>query len=54
MTGRVVERSDWAAFVDRLYRQVKGAQVEIEVAALNLGDQIQAEWVPLLGLACDP
>ena len=28
--------------------------VEIEVAALELGDQIGAEWVPLSGITYDP
>jgi hypothetical protein len=27
-----------------------GAQAEIEVASLDLGDQIEAEWLPLLGI----
>jgi len=27
---------------------------EVEVASIDLGDQIQAEWVPLLGVAYDP
>src|ERR1700716_2179183 len=29
-------------------------QAEIEVASLKLGDQVEAEWLPLLGLAYDP
>ncbi|CAN7460381.1 DUF5335 domain-containing protein [Phenylobacterium sp. LjRoot225] len=54
MSDRVVERSDWAALAGGLSRQLQGVQAEIEVAALGIGDQIQAEWVPLLGLAYDP
>jgi hypothetical protein len=27
---------------------------EIEVASLDLGDQIQAEWLPLIGITYDP
>jgi hypothetical protein len=54
MSDRVVERSGWAALAGVLSGQLKGARVEIEVAALDVGDQIQAEWVPLLGLAYDP
>jgi hypothetical protein len=30
-----------------------GKWAEIEVAALDLGDQIVAEWVPLLGITYD-
>jgi len=54
MSERVVERDEWAALAGGLSRQLKGAQVEIEVAALGFGDQIQTEWVPILGLAYDP
>jgi hypothetical protein len=28
-------------------------QAEIEVLSLDLGDQVEAEWLPLLGLAYD-
>ncbi|WP_206530240.1 DUF5335 family protein [Nordella sp. HKS 07] len=31
-----------------------GKQVEIEVAALGLGDQILTQWVPVLGLVYEP
>lgn len=31
-----------------------GKQAEIEVALLDIGDQIEAEWVPLLGITYDP
>jgi hypothetical protein len=30
-----------------------GRQVEIEVASLDLGDQVVAEWLPLLGVTYD-
>ena len=31
-----------------------GKLAEIEVASLGLGDQMEAEWVPLLGVTYDP
>ena len=30
-----------------------GKWAEIEVASLDLGDQIVVEWIPLLGITCD-
>jgi hypothetical protein len=30
-----------------------GKRAEIEIASLDLGDQIVAEWVPLLGITYD-
>jgi len=54
MSDEVIDKGQWEFFCDRLSRQLEGAQAEIEVASLNIGDQIQAEWVPLLGVTYDP
>lgn len=54
MSDEVIEKGQWEFFCNRVSRQLEGAQAEIEVASLNIGDQIQAEWVPLLGVSYDP
>ena len=33
---------------------LEGKQAEIEVASLSLGDQVEAEWLPLHGITYDP
>jgi hypothetical protein len=43
----------WAHFFDGFTRALFGKLVEIEVIGLDLGDQIQAEWLPLNGLTYD-
>lgn len=48
-----VPQSEWQAFFDRMSGALLGKWAEIEVAALDLGDQIIAEWVPLLGITYD-
>jgi hypothetical protein len=48
-----IEKSKWQAFFDRLSRGLVGMRAEIEVASLALGDQIEAEWLPLLGITYD-
>jgi len=48
-----VPRADWRHFFDRMSSAVLGKRAEIEVASLDLGDQIVAEWVPLLGITYD-
>ena len=53
-SDHTIARSQWQAFCDQLTRQLEGAQAEIEVASLGLGDQIQAQWVSLVGVAYDP
>ncbi|WP_036263723.1 DUF5335 domain-containing protein [Methylocapsa aurea] len=54
MSVRKLEKSDWRPFFDHLSKALKGCEAEIEVAALSLGDQVQARWLPVLGLAYDP
>ena len=48
-----VPRAEWRAFFDRMSSALLGKWAEIEVASLDLGDQIVAEWVPLLGITYD-
>lgn len=45
-----VARENWQPFFDSFTKAVTGRQVEIEVIGLDLGDQIEAEWLPLNGL----
>jgi hypothetical protein len=47
-------RSEWKGFFDRMSKGLLGKWAEIEVASLELGDQIEAEWVPLLGITYEP
>ena len=50
----VIAKSDWKPFFDRLARALEDNPAEIEVASLDLGDQLLAEWVPLIGITYDP
>jgi hypothetical protein len=54
MTLRKVDKTEWRLTLDRLSRGLRGKQAEIEVAALHLGAQVDAEWLPLLGVSYDP
>jgi hypothetical protein len=53
MAAEQIERARWGAFLDNLTTTLVGKQAEIEVAALDLGDQIEAEWTPLIGITYD-
>ena len=46
-------RSEWRGFFDRMSKALVGKRAEIEVASLDLGSQVVAEWVPLLGITYD-
>ena len=54
MNVRHVDKPQWKAFFDTLTRSLGGKRAEIEVASLELGNQIEAEWVPLIGISYDP
>src|SRR3989442_2164982 len=48
-----VPQSEWRVFFDRMSKALLGKRAEIEVASLDLGDQIIAEWIPLIGITYD-
>ncbi len=50
---RTLEKSEWHGYFDRVSRALLGKRAKIEVASLVLGDQIEAEWVPVLGITYD-
>ena len=54
MATQQLDKSKWQAFFDGMSKTLlTGKQVEIEVAAIPLGDQIEVEWLPLVGIVYD-
>jgi hypothetical protein len=49
-----LDKGAWQTYFDRISKLVVGKQAEIEVASLKIGVQIEAKWVPLLGITYDP
>ena len=50
-----VEKAAWQKYFDQMSKsQLAGKEVEIEVASLDIGDQIEQEWIQLLGMSYDP
>ena len=41
-------------YFDRVSKVLGPKLVELEVASLRLGDQVEPDWVPLIGLTYDP
>src|SRR5262245_54993360 len=52
LTG--LEHRHWQAYLDRVSIATAGKHAEVEVAGLPLGAEIEAEWLPLLGITYDP
>ena len=53
MAATEIDRSNWAPFLDTITNSLIGKRAEIEVVSLDLGDQIEAEWTPLIGITYD-
>jgi Family of unknown function (DUF5335) len=53
MSNVAIPQEQWRPFFDRMSKGLLGKWAEVEVASLDLGDQITAEWIPLLGITYD-
>jgi hypothetical protein len=53
MAIRKLERSDWDWFCIRVSRAFLGKQADIEVASLQIGFQLEARRLPLVGMSYD-
>jgi hypothetical protein len=49
-----VDRSKWQAAADLLSKAMHGQPARLEIASQPLGDQVAAEWTPVLGITYDP
>ena len=54
MSIQRIDKSEWAEYFDGFAKALPGKRVEVEVASLELGDQIAASWLPFIGITYDP
>ena len=54
MGTRKLAKSEWQSYFDRVSQSLGAKQVEIEVASLGIGDQVEVSRVALKGLTYDP
>ncbi|GIX31061.1 MAG: hypothetical protein KatS3mg124_1533 [Porticoccaceae bacterium] len=52
--AHTLDKAQWKTYFDNLTKHLGANLVEIEVASLAFGDQIESEWVPLIGVDYDP
>ena len=53
MAATEIDRSSWAPFLDSVTNSLTSKQAEIEVVSLDLGNQVEADWTPLIGITYD-
>lgn len=55
MATTKLDKATWQKTFDQLSKSLLvGKEVEIEVVGLSIGDQIEQEWIQLLGISYDP
>lgn len=55
MATTKLDKAAWQTTFDQLSKSLLvGKEVEIEVTGLSIGDQIEQEWIQLLGVSYDP
>jgi hypothetical protein len=47
-------KTRWQDYFDRVSKTLGAKLVEVEVTGLGLGAQVEADWLPLIGLSYDP
>jgi hypothetical protein len=52
-TTTALKKEQWKPYFDQVSRGMNGKNVEIEVAALDVGIQFAAKWLPLFGVSYD-
>lgn len=54
MATSKIDKSDWQSYCDELSKTVLGTSAEIEVDSLDIGQQLEAKWLPFLGIVYEP
>jgi hypothetical protein len=53
MAALTLAKPEWQSYCDRISKGLTGKRAQIEVTGLRIGDQIAANWLPLLGITYD-
>lgn len=54
MADEVIAKPAWSSFCERLSPLLDGKRAEVEVGSLRLGEQVAADWAPIVGVSYDP
>lgn len=54
MSTQSIAKEDWKQYLDNYSKSIQSTLVELDVESLELGDQIEADWVHLKGISYDP
>jgi len=52
--NHLIKKNEWKNYFDQTSKHLQGHEIEIEIVGLDVGDQIEEEWISLKGLSYDP
>ncbi len=53
MSDNSIQKDDWGAYFESLSGILSGKRMLVEIASPLIGDQIEANWAPLIGITYD-
>ena len=53
MVAKMLEKAHWGAYFNQFSKQLPVEQSEVVVRSLNLGNQVEAEWLRIYGVTYD-
>ena len=54
MSSRTLARAEWRRYFDQVSKGLTDKHAELELLSFELGNQIEARWLPLKGIVYDP
>ena len=54
MDTQTLEKDQWQSYLDNFSKALGACLTELEISGLDIGDQIEAEWITLSGISYDP
>ena len=54
MKNHLINKTEYKKYFDDISKLIKGQQVELEVTGLDIGNQLETDWVALEGFSYDP
>jgi hypothetical protein len=53
MATELLEKGSWHSYFDAMSKALSGKEAQIEVNAIDIGAQVEAQFTPLLGIVYD-
>ena len=52
--AQAIDRAQWERYCERVSKALEASEAEVEVSSPELGVQMEADWLPFIGISYDP